>query len=89
MPAGFKEKHNKQTATIDDPKSFYTKDEYLKLYDQVRTGTFKALDSMKETDFDKPGPEKLRNFCPTIGSCLRVASESLVDARRSMGYRPP
>jgi DinB superfamily len=68
LPAGFKEKHAKGTATSDDPKDFYTKDEYLKLYDQVRAGTLKALDSMKETDFDKPSPEGIRKFCPTIAS---------------------
>lgn len=72
LPAGFKEKHNKQTATSDDPKAFYTKDEYLKLYDQVRAGTFKALDSMKETDFDKPAPEKLRKFCPTVAAVFAL-----------------
>jgi DinB superfamily len=72
LPAGFKEKHSKQTAAIDDPKAFYTKDEYLKLYDQVRAGTFKALDSMTETDFDKPGPEKMRAFCPTVGSVFAL-----------------
>jgi hypothetical protein len=70
LPAGFVEKHDKKTATSDDPKAFYKKDEYLKLYDQVRAGTFKALDTVKETDFDKPGPEKFRDFCPTIASAF-------------------
>jgi len=68
LPAGFAEKHNKTTATSDDPKAFLKKDEYLKLYDQVRAGTIKALDTVKETDFDKPGPEKFREFCPTVAS---------------------
>ena len=68
LPAGFKEKHTKSTATSDDPKAFLTKDEYLKLYDQVRAGTFKALDTLKESDFDKPAPEQMREFCPTVGA---------------------
>lgn len=72
LPAGFKEKHTKHTAASDDPKAFCTKEEYLKLYDQVRAGTLKALDTMKETDFDKPGPEKLRAFCPTVGAIFEL-----------------
>jgi len=68
LPAGFAEKHEKATATSDDPEAFYKKDEYMKLYDQMRAGTLKALDTVKETDFDKPGPEKFRQYCPTIAS---------------------
>lgn len=68
LPAGFKEKHQKQTAASNDPHAFYKKDEYLKLYDQVRGGTFKALDTVRETDFDKPGPEQFRDFAPTIAA---------------------
>jgi hypothetical protein len=75
LPAGFAEKHNKTTATSDDPKAFYKKDEYLKLYDQVRAGTIKALDTVKETDFDKPAPEKFREFVPTIASLFLMQPE--------------
>jgi hypothetical protein len=72
LPAEFKEKHSKATATSDDPKAFFTKDEYLKLYDQVRAGTFKALDAQKEEDFDKPSPESVRKFCPTIAAVFML-----------------
>jgi hypothetical protein len=72
LPAGFKEKHNKQTAASDDPKAFYTKDEYLKLYDQVRAGTMKALDAAKETDFDNAAPESVRRFCPTVAAVFAL-----------------
>ena len=71
------------------------KDEYLKLYDQVRAGTFKALDTVKETDFDKPGPEKFREYCPTVASVfLMQPSHWLMHAgqwsvvRRKLG-KPP
>lgn len=72
LPVGFKEKHTKQTAASDDPKAFCTKDEYLKLYDQVRAGTLKALDSVKETDFEKPAPESIRRFCPTVAAVFAL-----------------
>ena len=70
LPAGFDEKHSKSTATSDDPKAFLKKDEYLNLYDEVRAGTMKAIDTIKESDLDNPGPEKYRSFCPTIASVL-------------------
>jgi hypothetical protein len=72
LPAGFKQKHDKSTAKSDDPKAFLKKEEYLKLYDQVRAGTFKALDTVKDADFDKPAPEEVRSFCPTIGAVFML-----------------
>lgn len=75
LPAGFAEKHNKDAAGNDDPKAFCKKDEYLKLYDQVRAATFKALDTVKEADFDKPGPEKYRQICPTVASIFLMQPE--------------
>lgn len=68
LPAGFAEKHNKDTATSDNPKDFYKKDEYMKVLDDVRAATLKALDTVKESDLDNPGPEKYRDFCPTVAS---------------------
>src|SRR5262245_3659262 len=32
LPAGFAEQHSKETAQIDDPKKFCTKQQYLDLY---------------------------------------------------------
>jgi hypothetical protein len=68
LPAGFKQKHVKATAASDDAEAFCSKEEYLKFYDQVRAGTFKALDTVKDADWDKPAPEQIRSFCPTIAS---------------------
>jgi hypothetical protein len=72
LPAGFKQKHTKETAASDDPKAFYSKDEYLKLYDQVRAGTLKALDTAKEADFESPAPESVRRFCPTVAAVFTL-----------------
>jgi hypothetical protein len=95
LPPGFAEKHNKEKATSDDPKNFYKKDEYLKLYDQVRAATLKAIDTVPESDFDKPGPEKFREYCPTIVSVfLMQPSHWMMHAgqwalvRRKLG-KPP
>jgi uncharacterized damage-inducible protein DinB len=95
LPAGFAAKHKKETAVSDNPKDFYTKEEYLKLYDQVRADTLKAVDKISESDYDKPGPEKFRDFCPTVASVLMLApSHWLMHAgqwaivRRKIG-KPP
>jgi hypothetical protein len=74
-PAGFKEKHDKAKATSDDPQAFLKKDEYMKLYDQVRAGTFKALDTVKDSDLDKPAPEAFREYAPTIASVFLMQPE--------------
>jgi len=70
LPAGFAKKHDKTTATSDDPKAFLKKDEYLKVYGEVRAGTLKTADKLTESELDKPGPEEFRSFCPTVGSVL-------------------
>jgi hypothetical protein len=73
LPAGFKAKHEKAKAESDNPKDFYTKAEYLKLYDQVRAASLKAVDTVSESDYDKPGPERFRAYCPTVSSVLMMA----------------
>lgn len=68
LPAGFAEKHNKETASVDDPTRFYKKDEYLNLYNQVRAATMKTIDALQDSELDQAGPEKYRDFCPTVAS---------------------
>ena len=43
LPEGFSEKHNKETAEIDDSSQFLGKDEYLKLYDAQRARRCRRL----------------------------------------------
>ena len=73
LPAGFAAKHKKETAESDNPKDFCTKDEYLKLYDQMRAASLKMVDTVSESDYDKPAPEKFRSYCPTVASVLLMA----------------
>jgi hypothetical protein len=73
LPAGFQAKHKKETAESDNPKDFYKKDEYLKLYDQVRASSLKMVDTVSESDYDKPAPEKFRSYCPTVASVLMMS----------------
>ncbi len=95
LPAGFAAKHTKETAESDNPKDFCTKDEYLKLYDQMRAASLKMVDTVSESDYDKPAPEKFRSYCPTVAAVLLlVPSHWLMHAgqwaivRRKLG-KPP
>jgi hypothetical protein len=72
LPAGFSEKHSKETAASDNPKDFLTKAEYLKLAKEQRAGTYAILDKLSDDEFDKPGPEAMRSYCPTIGSIFTM-----------------
>jgi hypothetical protein len=72
LPAGFGEKHSKETAASDNPKDFLTKAEYLTLAKEQRAGTYAILDKLGDDDLDKPGPEAMRSYCPTIGSIFTM-----------------
>jgi hypothetical protein len=73
LPEGFQAKHKKETAESDNPKDFYKKDEYLKVYDQMRAAALKMVDTVSESDYDKPAPEKFRSYCPTVASVLMMS----------------
>jgi hypothetical protein len=95
LPEGFAEKHSKETAGSDDPKAVLKKDEYLKRYEQVRAGTVAALEKLTDADLDKPGPEAMRSYCPTVASVFNMQSTHWMMhagqwavTRRKLG-RPP
>ena len=72
LPEGFKEKYTKETATLDEASAFHTKEEYLKLFNEQRAGTLKALDGLNDDDLDKPAPESLRKMFPTVGAIFSM-----------------
>lgn len=72
LPAGFKERHTKATASLDDPKAFLKKEEYLALRSEQRTATRAALAKLTDADFDKPAPERLRGFLKTVGEVFAM-----------------
>ncbi|MFO1023102.1 MAG: DinB family protein [Planctomycetales bacterium] len=72
LPEGFVEKHSKETAGSDKASDFLTKAEYLKLMAEQRAATVKALAATSDSDLDKPGPEKWRNFVPTVGAVFNM-----------------
>ena len=72
LPANFAAQHSKETAGSDKPGDFLKKEDYVKLMDEVRAGTVKALGSFSDTDLDKPAPESMRSYAPTIASVFTL-----------------
>jgi hypothetical protein len=73
LPEGFAEKHGKENIESDDPNDFSSKDEYLKLMEQMHNAAIAAIDGVDESGLDAPSPENLRGFFPTVGSVLFMA----------------
>lgn len=70
LPEGFADKHNKETASSDDPAAFCTKDEYLSCMAEQRAGTMALLDTLSDEDLQKPAPEKIQQFGATVGAVI-------------------
>ena len=70
LPDGFADKHNKETASSDDPAAFCTKEEYLTCMAEQRAGTIALLDTLSDEDLQKPSPEKLQQFGGTVGAVI-------------------
>ena len=92
LPAGFADQHKKENAGSDDASKFCTKQQYTDLFDKVRAATLAALDKLPEADLDQPGPERMRNFCPTVGSMFNLIAAhpmmhagQFVPVRRALG----
>jgi hypothetical protein len=74
LPAGFVERHTKDTAASDNAADFLTKDEYLSLLKTVRAGSLKALDSCSEADLDKPITGRVPPWVKRAGECFVTAA---------------
>jgi len=74
LPAGFAERHNKDTAGSDKPEDFLTKDEYLKLAKETRAATLKILDGLSSADLDKPvSSGRVPPFVKKVGDAFLTA----------------
>lgn len=92
LPPGFAENHAKEAAASDDPSQFCTLAEYQQLQAKVREATAAAIDTLSAEDLDQPGPEHMRDFCPTVGDLLMLVAMhpmmhagQFVPARRALG----
>lgn len=72
LPDGFAEKYSKETAAIDDADAFHSKQELLELFETVRSATLAALAGLSEDDFEKPSPEQMRAYAPTVAAAFEL-----------------
>lgn len=72
LPAGFMEQHAKETATSDNAADFLKKDEYVRILNEQREGTLKALAAQSDTDLDKPVPPPFNGFLSSVGALFSL-----------------
>jgi len=92
LPAGFAEKHSKETCGEDDASKFCTKQEYLDLFEKVHAATLESLQKTTAEDLDAESPEQFRQMFPTVGNIyVLIATHGmmhagqLVPVRRALG----
>jgi len=71
LPAGFAEKYTRETAKLDDPKAFCSKEELLKAQKEQRAATLAAMSKLSDADFDKPSG---MDWAPTLGALYTAAA---------------
>ena len=92
LPDGFAESYTKETSKSDDASKFHKKDQYLEWMGQQRSATLAALEATPEADLDKPSPESMREYAPTVGVAFNVIgvhemmhAAQFVPVRRKLG----
>lgn len=74
LPPGFATKHTKETAASDKPGDFFTKAQYLEVFDKVRGETLATLEKLSDADLDRPNPGPMKDFAPTVGALVLLAA---------------
>lgn len=66
LPSDFADRFDKKTAAIDKPTPAPTIAELLGLLEKTRAATVQWIRSLKPEDLDRPSPERMRDFAPTL-----------------------
>ena len=92
LPDGFAESYTPETANSDDPAKFHTQDQYLEYMARQRAATLAILDEAPDSDLDKPTPESMHEYAPTVGVVFNVVgihvmmhAAQFVAVRRKLG----
>ena len=72
LPAGFADKYTKETTTSDDQAAFHSKAELMDIYKKQRAAITAKLGELNEADLDKPAPESMQAYAPTVGAALNM-----------------
>ena len=88
LPEGFAEKHSKDQIGNDNPADFYSKQQYLDLFEKVNSVTRDEFAKISDADLDQPAPEGLRSMFPTVGDVvILIATHGLMHAGQFVPVR--
>jgi len=88
LPANFVEQHSKEATQVDDPAKFYSKQQYLDLFDKVHAATVSAIEKVSDERLDEPAPERFRKMFPTIGNVfILLATHPMMHAGQFVPVR--
>lgn len=88
LPDGFEAGHGRQEFGKDDPTAYLPRAKYQELWKAQRAATRAVLDSLPDSELDKPSPEPFRAFAPTFGALLNLAgTHPLLHAGQFVGVR--
>lgn len=92
LPAGFAEAHSKEAAAGNDTSKFARKSDYISLMKKMHESTKAAMQATADADLDKPGPEQMRSYAPTVGAVYNIIGThefmhhgQIVALRRKLG----
>ncbi|MFT4557928.1 MAG: DinB family protein [Planctomycetales bacterium] len=72
LPEGFAERYSKETSKSDDPDAFDSKADLRQLLEDQRAATLQALAGLSDEDLDKPAPEAMQAYAPTVGDVFSL-----------------
>jgi hypothetical protein len=72
LPAEIAAKFSKENSKVNDPAAFPKKAVLLDMVSKTRAATIAWAKQLTPADLDKPGPEKMKNFAPTIGHLVAM-----------------
>ena len=88
LPEGFADKHSKAQCENDNPADFYSKQEYLDLFEKVHAATVAEIGKLSDADLDRPAPEAFRSMFPTVGHMvILIATHGLMHAGQFVPVR--
>lgn len=88
LPEGFAAKHTKEQIANDNPADFYSKQEYLDLFEKVHAATVAEVGKFSDADLDQPAPEAFRSMFPTVGHIvILIATHGLMHAGQFVPVR--
>jgi hypothetical protein len=73
LPKDFARIYSRETVGSDDPKAFLDKATLMKTLEEQRAAIMKALDSLSESDLDRPAPEKHLQYAKNWAALFELA----------------